>query len=216
MKSANTEKKRTKRGAGERAKRPKYRVQAERTTLTYVYCWITAKRALKKATAQEAGSFYERMTAAVFSAFTVEGFLNHLGQQRLRTDWDILERRLGPREKLLLLQRLIPLAVDDGKRPFQTLRDMLKVRDSLAHGKTQTVTTDTVVDDPEDESANYPEAPWSKLCSRSSVTLMVQDAEAIVRDLAKQTGSTRDPFSSTGHGGSMVSRPGEPRWVTRY
>jgi hypothetical protein len=67
------------------------------------------------------------MMAGIFAAFTVEAFLNHLGQHQV-PDWEVFERKLGPREKLILLKRILHLYIDQGKRPFQTLDEMLKLR----------------------------------------------------------------------------------------
>ncbi len=183
--------------------RKKYRIQASTTTNTYVYCRIAAHDALKKAQEQQPGWFYFAMMAGVFATFTVEGYLNHLGQKRVR-DWSELERKLGPQEKLLLLRGMLHLSVDISRRPFQTLRDMLHLRDALAHGKTLTMTSDLMVGDPDDETAQYPQPDWKKLCSLSSVERMVEDAEKMVRHLCAQSGSKRDPFASLGSGSSGV------------
>lgn len=182
----------------------KYRLQATTTTHTYVYCWIAARQALKRAQEEPRGSFYFNTMAGVFAAFTVEAFLNHLGQRRV-PDWEVFERKLGPRGKLLLLQQQLRFSADQGKRPFQPFYNMLRLRDALAHGKTVTVATDVVVDNPEDESARYPEPKWKKLCTVASVSRMVADAELIVRDLSAATGSKRDPFASPGHGSSEIT-----------
>lgn len=183
--------------------RKKYRIQASTTTNTYVYCRVAARDALKKAQEQQQGWFYFAMMAGVFAAFTVEGYLNHLGQKRVR-DWSELERKLGPREKLLLLRDKLHLSVDMARRPFQTLRDMLRLRGALAHGKTRTVPSDRVVGDPDDETARYPQPDWKKLCSLGSVERMVEDAEKMVRHLCAESGSKRNPFASLGEGSSGV------------
>jgi hypothetical protein len=183
--------------------RNKYRIQASTTTNTYVYCRIAALDALKKAQEQQPGWFYFSMMAGVFAAFTVEGYLNHLGKKQV-CDWSELERKLGPREKLLLLRNLLHLSVDIARRPFQTLRSMLCLRDSLAHGKTLTVTSDNVVGEQDNEKARYPQPDWKKLCSLSSVERMLEDAEKMVRHLCAQSGSKRDPFVSSGSGISGV------------
>ncbi len=188
--------------------KPRFRVQAAGTTNTYVYCWIASRRALKQAETGESGNFYDRMMAGVFAAFSVEAFLNHIGQRRMR-DWASLERRLGPREKLLLLRQVVHWSVDESKRPFQTLHEMLRLRDALAHGKTETVVKDVVLKKPPRDVDRWPEPRWRTLCSLPSVKRMVEDAEAIIRDLAKQSGSSRDPLVSTGHGSSGVSEVGD-------
>ena len=183
--------------------RNKYRIQASTTTNTYVYCRGAARDSLKKAQEQQQGWFYFAMMAGVFAAFTVEGYLNHLGQKRVR-DWSELERKLGPREKLLLLRNMLHLSVHMARRPFQTLRDMLRLRDALAHGKTLTVSSERVVGDPDDETARDPQPDWKKLCSLDSVERMVEDAEKMVRHLCAESGSKRDPFVSPGGGSSGV------------
>ena len=181
----------------------RYRIQAHTTTNTYVYCWIAARQALAQAEKEREGCFYWFMSAGVFSSFTMEAFFNHLGQRRVR-DWSVFERK-SPRAKLRLLKQRLKLSVDESTRPFETFRSMIRLRNLLAHGRTVTATSDRVVDDPHDESAKYPEPDWKKLCSLASVSRMVEDAEAMVRDLAIQSGSQRDPFASPGHGGSGVS-----------
>ena len=186
----------------------RYRVQASATTNTYVYCHAAAHSALRQAEREQAGCFYFRMMAGVFAAFTVEAFLNHVGQRRMR-DWEALERKLGPREKLLLLRQIDHWAIDEGKRPYQTLSKMLRLRDAIAHGKTVTTVTDVVLSRQPRDADRWPEPPWKQLCSLASVKRMVEDADAIVLDLNKQSGSSRDPFASPGHGSSGVSEGGE-------
>jgi hypothetical protein len=181
----------------------KYRVQASTTTYTYVYSWSAAREALSRAEKEPMGSFYFYMMAGVFSAFAIEGFLNHIGQRKVR-DWEVFERKLGPREKLLFLQRVLHFPADASQRPFQTLRDMMRLRDALAHGKTETVTSDAVVANPHDEDARYPAPLWRRLCSAESVGRMVEDAEAMIRVLNELTGSERDPLASPGQGSAGV------------
>lgn len=181
----------------------RYRVQSETTTNTYVYCWNTARRALEKARENKQGALYFKMMAGVFAAFTVEGYLNHLGQERVRV-WSKLERKLGPQEKLLLLCDMLHLSVDTSSRPFQTLRDMMRLRDALAHGKTLTVKIDCVIKNPADEEARYPQPNWKKLCNLNSVERMVEDAEKIIRHLCAELKSKRDPFECSGSGSSKI------------
>jgi hypothetical protein len=183
------------------------RVQASATTNTYVYCHIASRDALKRAETEPTGAFYFCMMAGVFAAFTVEGFLNHLGQTRVQ-EWKTLERKLGPREKLLLLRQLLKLSADESRRSFQTLRTMLRLRDALAHGKTETVVSDRVVKGRPREEDRWPDPEWKKLCNLASAKRMVEDAEAIVRDLNTQSGSSRDPLVGLGHAWSGVSEAG--------
>ena len=187
-----------------RPKRARYRVKASRTTNTYVYCHAAARQALAQAEREQAGFFYSCMIAGVFAAFTVEAYLNHLGQERVK-GWDILERRLSLRDKLALLCQHLQLSVDHSKPPFQTLTSMLRLRDALAHGKTETVVSDAVVDHRPGDGDRWPDPEWVSLCSVDSARRMVRDSEAMVRDLSTRSGSSGDPFESSGHGSGGVS-----------
>lgn len=180
------------------------RIKASSTTNTYVYCRVASRDALERAKAEPCGAFYFCMMAGVFAAFTVEGYLNHLGLTRVQ-DWATLERKLGPREKLLLLRQLLKLSVDESRRPFQTLHTMLQLRDALAHGKTEKVTTDQVVKGQLSPEDHWPDPKWKKLCTLAKAKQMVEDAEAIIRDLNSQTGSSLNPFGLLGSAWSGAS-----------
>jgi len=82
---------------------------------------------------------------------------------------------------------------------------MLRLRDALAHGKSATLITDVVLKRKPRDADQWPEPEWKQLSSLPSVRRMVEYAEAIVRDLNKQSGSSRDPFASPGHGSADVS-----------
>jgi len=182
----------------------RYRVEASGTTFTYVYCYRAAQRALAHAEQVEQGSFYFLMMAGVFAAFTVEAFLNHVGQEKVR-DWKALEKKLGPWEKLLLLRQLRSWTADEDARPYRTLCiEMLRLRNGLAHGKTETVVHKREVTREPPDLEPWPEPQWKLLCAPSTVKRMVEDAGAIVRDLDKQSGGVGDPFASPGHGSGGI------------
>ena len=184
-------------------KTTRFRLKASATTNTYAYCRIAARDALKQAEKAESGALYFCMMAGVFSAFTVEAFLNHLGRSKV-PDWDKKERKLSPSQKLQLLASSRGWALDFGKRPFQTFGSMLSLRDSLAHGKTEEVAADLVMRRPPTDDDRWPQPNWKKLCTVPIAKRMVEDAEAIVKDLNLRSGSSRNPFASLGHGWSGV------------
>ena len=181
----------------------KFKVQASSTINTYAYCFYVAKQALKRAKEEE-GQLDSCMTAGLFAAFTIEAYLNHIGQIKVRS-WDAVERKLGPREKLLLLQEMFSFKADLSKPPFQSLHTVLSLRNSIVHGKTEIITIDKIVDEDEVGEAEYPQSDWKKLCTVSVVTKMVNDVEATVISIHPQLGYKRDPFASPGHGTSLAT-----------
>jgi hypothetical protein len=183
----------------------KYMRHSSSTTNTFVYCRIASRKALKIAETEKIGRFYFLMMAGVFATFTVEAFLNHIGQSKIE-DWAIHERKLGPHGKLLLLQQHLKINIDESCRPYITLRSMIKMRNALAHGKTEMVKTERIIIPLEIDDDEYPEPEWRQLCSLPLIREMVEDSENIARDINKQIGNSIDPFISPGHGDSVVTK----------
>lgn len=77
----------------------KIEVRKEREVNTYVLLWDTSKYLFGKGIEDEKGSFYQFKASIIFMAFTLEAYLNHIGE-KLFTNWKHIERKLGPQEKL--------------------------------------------------------------------------------------------------------------------
>jgi hypothetical protein len=172
----------------------KFRVQASNTINTYVYCFIAATQALEHAQKIEEDRFYYCMMAGIFAAFTFEAYLNHIGKKL--PDWDNLEKTLGHSDKLKQLQKSLGFTVDQRRSPYKSIHNIFYLRDSLAHGKTRTITIDKIVKNHQVGSSEYPQVEWKKLCTLPKVTIMVEDVESMIRLINEQLGSKRDPFAS--------------------
>lgn len=73
---------------------------------------------------------------AVFMAFTIEGFLNTLGSERI-PGWEELER-MPWKTKISLLHSFVGASPDWSRPPLQFAKSIFKIRDHLAHGKPET------------------------------------------------------------------------------
>ena len=172
---------------------------------TFFYCYAAAGRALRHAEAERRGSFYFCMMAGACRPSRSKPAQPRRPEEG--TGLAALERRLGPREKLLLLRQLLHWSVDGSRRPFQTLRDMLHAfatRSPMAR-PSQWIRMLFSSNRRRMAGDEWPQPEWKKLCALPSVKRIVEDARAIIRDLAKQSGSTRDPLFSPGHGSSGVT-----------
>ena len=81
--------------------RKKVLVNKEREVKTYAEMWHTSCCLLKKGLEEPEGSFHQFMASLVFTAFTLEAYLNHIGPKIFKC-WGDLER-LGPREKVNII-----------------------------------------------------------------------------------------------------------------
>src|SRR4030042_2030914 len=117
-------------------KKNKVKVSTERTINTYAELWHASYWIKDKAEKEVEGSFFQIMACLVITAFAFEAYLNHLGKQTFRF-WDEIERKLSPINKLNVITEELSITLDFGKRPVQTIKELFKFRDSVAHGKTE-------------------------------------------------------------------------------
>jgi len=124
----------------------KARVTKQRDVHTYAILWSASRRLLEAGESEETGSSWQFLSSLMLTAFSLEAFLNHVGPKVL-SSWENLER-LRPLEKLELLCEVlgIQLPGDGGQRPQQTIIELLRFRNTLAHGKTHSVASDEHID----------------------------------------------------------------------
>jgi len=131
---------------------------------------------------------YAYMEAMLLSALAVEGFLNHIGI-RLITCWKDIERTLGPQQKLLLILENINHSPCFGERPYQTFREMFKLRKTLVHGKTHSIKGD--VSEQEWERGEFPPEPRfdiEAMINDNNAKRFVKDMDSIIQDLWDHAG----------------------------
>jgi hypothetical protein len=180
-------------------------VSGKKSVYTYALLRGMAWNAYETAEEQESGRYLHCMSAVVFCAFTLEGYLNRIGVRRMR-HWDILERKLLWHEKLELIGREFNTKFDKGKRPFQSMAETLKFRDRLAHGK-------SVIDEEfsgqhslGDVQDSYLHPEWRK--KYSSLTKV----KAVLKDMDSALCQLR---SSAGLGSLPVACSLSVSWVSR-
>jgi hypothetical protein len=86
------------------------------------------------------GSKWIFLSSIVLTAFAFEAYLNHVGPTVL-TSWKGLER-LSPLPKLDLLCEVLKVNFSGpkNKRAVKTIGELFKFRNTLAHGRTETIT----------------------------------------------------------------------------
>ena len=114
----------------------KYEVTHSGKYRSYVDLKLTAWSLLERAKENELGSLLQLKASVVFQAFTFEAYLNHVGSEEIKF-WAEIER--SPyRKKLNILEcQFDSLNVDPSKSPFQRIFELFRLRDKLAHGKTE-------------------------------------------------------------------------------
>ena len=144
------------------------------------------------------GAFYEYMASLLFSAFTFEAYLNHLGN-KLFKNWDDLEN-LRWYEKLIVITNHIDLVIDKSRRPFQTIGELFNFRNSISHGKSEFLSKISEIDtdkfDPYKEE--LPKTKWEKYCTLKNAKRVKKDVEKMITKLHKKAGYDEDTLFHSG------------------
>lgn len=174
-------------------------VEAERTVIIHVYLHSAARLALKQAEKSEEGQFFNVMNSLISSAFCIEAYFNFVGE-RVIPHWEIIERKLSPKEKLDLICACIDLQDIKGKTAYHSFHRAFKFRNLVAHGRSETVRGSWIERRESENPREYPETEWEKLCTVKTAKTVLSDVETLVRLLHKKAGLGGDPFGSLGHG----------------
>lgn len=161
----------------------------ERQVRTYAEMWHTSSCLLKKGQEQPIGSKHQFMASLVFTAFTLEAYLNHIGPKLFKS-WIDLER-LGPKEKLNVIAERVGLEMNNNTRPWQVMKDLFGFRNDIAHGKTvEVVTREEVPFHKYKEEALPVFAPtrWEKYCNQRNAESAREDVEKIVHAIHTASG----------------------------
>ena len=152
--------------------------------------WHTTRHLLEVARTLKIGFLLQLQASAVFHAFTFEAYLNHVGSQEIEF-WDEIDR-ISYSNKLSVLSKRLKFTCDLSRRPFQTMRDLFKLRDGLAHGKTTEINHEfETSEDPSDDSA-WCVLPWEKL-TVGDLERFSEDLKAAIETI-NEARSTPDKF----------------------
>ena len=156
---------------------------------------------------QRDGYTYEAMSCLIVVAFKFEAFLNNIGSH-LFSFWDELER-LPHKNKLAVIAKHLQVETDFGIRQYQTITELFKARDQLAHGKPQSLSHDNVVEygTHEELRRKKPLTKWESLCTIESAQRSYEDTEQIAETLWESAGFDLVGLRPSGHSYSISEEP---------
>jgi hypothetical protein len=168
----------------------------------------TARYALERAQKTEDRSFLELLTANLMAALAFEAFLNHVGEYRWGAEsevWSAVER-LNPIAKLKAIAEECEFDIDLGTRPGQTLIEVCRFRNAVAHGRTVFLEAEIPRDALEAglpfPSAESFVAEWEQKCTLAFAQRALDDLRDVTDKLADHVGIT-NPI----HMGEMTEWP---------
>jgi len=81
-----------------------------------------------------------KLSALTMVCFSIEAFANHVGQH-LFASWESIERSMSPIGKLKLFIEMLKIEINYGESPFNTVHELMKWRNKVAHGRTEISTS---------------------------------------------------------------------------
>ena len=183
-----------------------YTVRQHRMVFTHSHLFEAARVALREG--HESGSIYDYMHALISAAFAIEAYLNFAGES-LIPFWPSIER-ISTEGKLAVVCDRVAIAPDFGRRPYQSLRELWRFRNFLAHARTESpVENEWVQREPTPIERPYPETAWEKQCSREPATRMLDDVEAIINELHQKAGLSTGALGLLGLQGGHIRKKGD-------
>lgn len=166
---------------------------------TYSELWHASKVVLEKGIREPRGSSWQFMSSLILTAFSFEAYMNHIGEEIL-TSWGGLER-LSPLSKLDLLCEVLKVELPpNDQRPRQTLIKLFSFRNTLAHGRTHTVTAKPVRMEPDDVDDHFSRrllTNWQQLIANDKFAKRArEDVETVVNLIHDKRAEPKDyPFT---------------------
>ena len=138
------------------------------------------------------------MASLVFTAFTLEAYLNHIGPKVLKS-WAKPER-FGPRKKLKEIAKQLQIVPNYDERPWQVMNQLFGFRNDIAHGKSEVVKDGSNVpihEFSDDRFGDIVQTDWEKYCTEKNARRAREDVAKIVHALNEAGGFEHDyPFIS--------------------
>lgn len=161
---------------------------------------------LKLAESQPDGEFYSSNASLIFSAFTLEAFLNTLGA-KLKLEGEEYERA-SPDDKLRTIEAKLDFKPNRRSRPYSTLTSLFKFRNAVAHGRHERQNVKQKVDPQWTalQMVTSLETEWERYCRKAIARKAYDDVHQIATDLCYRAGLSAFPGFPFGTPSSGIYR----------
>ena len=129
------------------------------------------------------GITFDCMSCLVFLAFSFEAYLNYFGL-KLVAGWE--EKRLERKEfnkKVNLIFDTLKISRDQENRPNRSIYDLVKFRNTIAHGKPNVEHRNGIVETLKHETNKTLEltAEWKTFCTQENTLMIYEDVKTVLK-----------------------------------
>ena len=166
-------------------------VHQELVVNTYADLWHGAEILKEKAVQNQEGSIFVSMASLCMFAFSAEAYTNFVGPRLFPVEW-FQENKPYERRPILKKYRLIccklGVIIDDSSSAWILLNELVQFRDTMAHGKQETVVKKTLVPlQPEvtDYLSARLEANWHQYCNVTYIEQIQREVGSLLVTIHK-------------------------------
>lgn len=175
----------------------------KKTVYPHVVLRSAAEWALHLAEDIEEGSFYQSLLACLATAFTVEAYLNFLGEKIL-SNWSSDHEKKTPKEKLKIIAQKVGFNPPYKSAEYQAFTEVFALRNALVHGKVESV-SGSWQSDKGAKSADYGlKVQWEKLATPQAAKKIHECCIELIKALHAASGVTGQAFGASMHGLSHI------------
>lgn len=182
----------------------KIHITKERKVITYSDFWRASEYLLKRGQGEERGSYFLFLSSLVFSAFSLEAFLNHIGEH-LFNSWGDLEK-LRPKAKVNIIAEKLNIKVDYGDTLWQIIPEVIGFRNKIAHGKNTLLREKRTIranDKYEEIMHEFLFANWQNYATKENAIRVRQRLEEVFKIIHEKANIENDFLFQ--HGGQLSS-----------
>jgi hypothetical protein len=115
--------------------------------ITYELLWLSARHQLLAAKSHPEKAGYFRLAFMILTYMTIEGYVNHVGEILFPEVWKNEQQYFsrgkkypGSLGKIRFIAHKVGMHISETDRPFVTVKELKRVRDTLAHARTERFT----------------------------------------------------------------------------
>jgi hypothetical protein len=167
------------------------------TTITYTYLYASAFHSYEVGLIAEEGSFFFNLNSIIMSAFSFEAYMNHCGrylvEEQLLENWDDFKWKSAI-EKFDIISSISKVKIDKSTFPYKSIPELIKLRNALAHGETETIYSEVEINDYNKIRDKLKKPEWENKCKAETAKRFLDDVRAILVLLHKNIFDNNDPF----------------------
>jgi hypothetical protein len=160
-------------------KKKKVKVNSESIIKTHAEVWHCANILYKRMQEKPSGWLYFSLPIVTMCVFSIEGLCNFIGNEKI-VHWKEIEMTTSIKSKLNILMQNNKNYWS--KEPWQTIAEMIIIRNMLAHPKAEIIKKTEKLELSDEYMENYPtpKARWQKTMDMNKIkTIMEKTYEAM-------------------------------------